>query len=195
MTRPTLAVAIFLAFVASVLTTSVSAFNAFGGGGKAKAAAAVPLPTFDEATGRYTKNPADDGQYPYDAIGAALRHGPAPFLTRTFNADEYEQGVLKYMLTYKVDRSEATGNTDARLNNAVDWQYQKMAEQNNGAPKVDYTYLDPKRARLTAVWALGITPLAAYVVQQTLDKFANEPGPCVSKAFEGLGICSEYIPR
>ena len=87
---------------------------------------------------RYTKSPLDDGEYPYDAVGAALRHGPAPFLTRVFNADEYEQGVMKYMLSAKVDRATAVGNTDAKLNNAADWAYQKM-EEKRGKPVVDYT--------------------------------------------------------
>ena len=117
MTSTPLIVAIFMAFTCTSTWTSVLAFNF--GGTKAAPASKVPLPTFDEATNRYTKNPLDDGKYPYDAIGAALRHGPSPFLTRVFNADEYEQGVLKYMLTYKCDRAEATGNTDSRLNGSI----------------------------------------------------------------------------
>ena len=93
------------------------------------------------------------------------------------------------MGTYKCSRAEATGNTDARLNNQLDWMYQKQ-EEKNGKPKVDYTKLDPKQAALTVVWALGITPLTVYVVQSTFFQFSAEPGPCVSKAFEGLGICT-----
>merc|ERR1712087_1096521 len=112
----------------------------------------------------------------YDAVGAALRHGPSPFLTRVFNADEYEQGVMKYMLSAKCDRAEATGNIDAKLNNAMDWAYQKQAEK-NGKPKVDYTRLDKKQAALTAVWALGITPLAINVALDTVNQFINSPGP------------------
>lgn len=180
-----------LALVLLVLVKPSSA--AFGSFGKASSTK-LPTPTFDKATGRYVPNPLDDGEYPYDAIGSALRHGPSPFLTRVFNADEYEQGVLKYMLTQKVSRAEATGNVDAKLNNAMDWAYQKMEEE-KGAPKVDYTALDPKRAALTTVWALAITPLVVNVVASTFGQLAGEPGPCVSKAFEGLGICSEYIPR
>ena len=189
MARTSLIVAIFMAFASK--STFVSAFNF---GGKKASKLTLPLPTFDEDTGRYVKNPLDDGEYPYDAIGAALRQGPSPFITRVFNADEYEQGVMKYMLAYKCSRAEATGNTDARLNNAMDWQYQKM-EESRGRAKVDYTILDPKQAVKTAVWALGITPLTIFVIASTFDQFANNPGPCVSKAFEGLGICSEYIPR
>lgn len=97
-----------------------------------------------------------------------------------FNADEYEQGVLKYMLTAKVSRAEATGNIDAKLNNALDWAYQKQ-EEKNGKPKVDYTRLDKKQAALTIIWALGITPLAINVVLNTADQFVNSPGPSVIK--------------
>ena len=99
--------------------------SAFGLG-KSKPVAKLPLPTFNKDTNRWEKSSLDDGKYPYDAIGSALRHGPSPFLTRVFNADEYEQGILKYMATAKVDRAEATGNIDAKLNNAIDWAYQKM---------------------------------------------------------------------
>mmetsp|Transcript_380 Transcript_380/g.587 ORF Transcript_380/g.587 Transcript_380/m.587 type:complete len:178 (-) Transcript_380:124-657(-) len=168
-----LIVTILLAFAASTI-------SAFTFGKKAPAASKLPLPTLDTETGRYTKSPNDDGAYPYDAVGSALRHGPSPFLTRTFNADEYEQGILKYMLSANVDRSEATGNIDAKLNNAMDWSYQKMAEK-NGKPKVDYTRLDRKQAVLTVVWALGITPLALNVVFNTADQFINSPGPSVIK--------------
>ena len=78
------------------LATTVSAFGSFGGGKKAASATPkLPLPTFDDATKRYVKNPDDDGVLPYDAVGAALRHGPVPFFTRIFNADEYEQGEYR----------------------------------------------------------------------------------------------------
>jgi len=186
-----LTAATLLVVVAAALVSPAAAFGSFG---KPKAAASpkLPLPTFDDSTGRYVKNPADDGVYPYDAVGAALRHGPVPFFTRIFNADEYEQGVLKYMGTAQVSRAEATGNMDAKLNNAMDWAYQKM-EEKRGKPKIDYTRLDPKQAALTSVWAFFITPLAINVVSNTWGQFANNPGPCVSKAFEGLGICTEYI--
>jgi hypothetical protein len=175
------------------LATTVSAFGSFGGK-KSTPKSTLPLPTFDDATQRYIKNPNDDGVLPYDAIGAALRHGPVPFFTRIFNADEYEQGVLKYMGTAKVSRAEAVGNMDAKLNNPMDWAYQKMAEK-NGKPKIDYTRLDKKQAALTSVWALAITPLVVNVISSTVGQFNSEPGPCVSKAFEGLGICGEYIGR
>lgn len=163
-----------------LLVTDVRAFGSFGRK-NAPTTPKLPLPTLDSSTGRYVKSPYDDGVYPYDALGSALRHGPSPFLTRLFNPDEYEQGVLKYMLTAQCDRSEATGNVDAKLNNAADWAYRKMEEKNKGKPKVDYTKLDKKQAILTVVWALGITPLVVNVVYSTLDQFVNSPGPSVIK--------------
>lgn len=168
------------AFLTVLLATLLTASSAFGLGKSKAAATKLPLPTFNKETNRYEKSPLDDGEYPYDAIGSALRHGPSPFLTRVFNADEYEQGVLKYMLTAKVGRAEATGNIDAKLNNALDWAYQKQ-EEKNGKPKVDYTRLDKKQAALTVVWALGITPLAVNVILNTADQFINAPGPSVIK--------------
>ena len=111
------------------LATTVSAFGSFGGKKATPKSTTLPLPTFDDATQRYIKNPNDDGVLPYDAIGAALRHGPVPFFTRIFNADEYEQGVLKYMGTAKVSRAEAVGNMDAKLNNPMDWAYQKLEKE------------------------------------------------------------------
>jgi len=127
-------------------------------------------PTLNKKTGRWEKAKDDDGVYPYDAFGSLLRHGPSPFFTRLTNPDEYEQGVLKYMSTAGVSRAEATGNIDAKLNNALDWAYQKQAER-NGAPKVDYTELKKKNAILTIIWALGITPLAIKVIYETVTQF------------------------
>ncbi len=175
-----LAILVAAAFV-SVPLEGVSAFGSFGKKAVKATTPKLPLPTLDPETGRYVRSPLDDGKYPYDAVGSALRHGPSPFFTRIFNADEYEQGVLKYMYSAKCDRAEATGNTDAKLNNAADWAYQKMEETKKGRPKVDYTRLDKKQAALTAVWALGITPLAINAVWSTVDQFINAPGPTAVK--------------
>ena len=168
--------AILLAFVSS----SASAFGVFGKKAASASSTKLPLPTLDKETGRYQKSPLDDGEYPYDAVGSALRHGPSPFITRVFNADEYEQGILKYMSTAQVSRAEATGNTDAKLNNAMDWAYQKM-EEKKGKPKVDFTRLDKKQAVLTVVWVFEITQLAISVVLDTAGQFMNSPRPSVIK--------------
>jgi len=157
-----------LLLVIFLLLGHVDAFNVFNT--KPKSSAKLPLPTFDKESQRWIKSPNDDGDYPYDAVGALLRHGPSPFITRVVNKDEYEQGVLKYMAIAKVSRAEATGNMDAKLNNAADWLYQKQAEK-NGAPKVDYTVLDQKQAILTTVWAVFITPLTIKVVYETFSQF------------------------
>jgi hypothetical protein len=134
------------------------------------ALSAQKRPAFDKQTQKWQKMANDDGTYPYDAIGSLLRHGPAPFITRITNPSLYEQQILKYMATDRVSRAEATGNMDAKMNNAMDWMYQKAAEK-KGAPKVDYTELKKKDAALVIIWAFGITPLAISVVQQTVSQF------------------------
>lgn len=48
-------------------------------------------PTFNAKTQQWERAKDDDGKYPYDAVGALLRHGPSPFITRIVNAKEYEQ--------------------------------------------------------------------------------------------------------
>ena len=83
------------------------------------------------------------------------------------NPAEYEQMVLQYMAEAGVSRAEATGNMDAKLNNVLDWSYQKK-EERNGAPKVDYTLLKTKDAILTTVWGLGITALVVVEVSKQL---------------------------
>lgn len=124
-------------------------------------------PKFDKASGKWEKAPGDDGKYPYDPVGSLLRHGPSPFFQRLTNPDEYEQIVLKYMAEAGVSRAEATGNMDAKLNNVLDWSYQKK-EERNGAPKVDYTVLKTKDAILTSAWGLGITALIGFEVAKQL---------------------------
>lgn len=147
---------------------SSTALNAFGGAKKG----GLATPTFNKDTQKWEKAASDDGKYPYDAVGALLRHGPSPFFSRVTSPADYEQAVLKYMAVAKVDRSEATGNMDAQLNNAADWAYAKM-EEKKGRPKVDYTYMDKKQAGLTIVWALVIMPTVFSVVSQTISEFTS----------------------
>ena len=131
-------------------------------------------PTFDKATETWQKAPSDDGKYPYDAVGALLRHGPGPFIKRVTDSKGYEQDVLQYMSATGCSRAEATGNMDAKLNNAADWAYQKLEEKKTGK-KVDYTVLKKKDAALTIIWALGITPLVLSSVAQTVSQFGTGP--------------------
>jgi hypothetical protein len=137
---------------------------------RASGALSAAKPKYDAKTQTWTPASGDDGKYPYDAVGALLRHGPAPFFTRLTNPGEYEQGILKYMANGGVSRAEATGNMDAKLNNGQDWMLQKMAEK-KGAAKVDYTELKKKDAILVLVWAFGITPLGISVIQKTVSQF------------------------
>ena len=68
-------------------------------------------PRFDTETQRwYPSGPEDEPDAGYDLVGSLIRAGPKPFLQRITDADGYEQGVLKYMATQKVDRKEAQGN-------------------------------------------------------------------------------------
>lgn len=96
----------------SSATTTTTSLNIFGGGG-AKASSASIKPKFNAQTQKWERAPGDDGEYPYDPVGSLLRHGPAPYLKRVFEADMYEQAVLKYMAQEGCSRSEATGNMDA----------------------------------------------------------------------------------
>lgn len=146
--------------------------------GKKSAGGSSSKPTFDKATETWQKAASDDGEYPYDAVGALLRHGPGPFLKRVTDPKGYEQTVLQYMSATGCSRAEATGNMDAKLNNAADWAYQKLEEKKTGK-KVDYTVLNAKDAALTVVWALGITPLVVYSIAQTASQFGT--GPSVIK--------------
>ncbi|CAB9519127.1 expressed unknown protein [Seminavis robusta] len=146
-------------------STSLSVFGKKSGGvgGGIK-------PTFDAASGKWQKGPDDDGVYAYDAVGALLRYGPGPFIKRTFDADGYEQEILNFMAASGCDRSEATGNMDFKFDNAADWMYRKVEEKRTGK-KIDLNYLDKKKAALTIIWALGITPMAFYVVSETVRQF------------------------
>lgn len=138
----------------------------------ARAKSSKTTPTWDTTTKKWIQAPGDDGEYPYDPVGSLLRHGPAPFLKRVTDPVGYEQDVLGYMAKASVSRAEATGNMDARANNAADWTYQKMKEK-KGAPAVDYTVLDRKQAILTSVWAFFITPLAVSVFLETFQQFGT----------------------
>ena len=173
----------FLPFITFVALAVVGSTNAFLVVGPNKVAATTSssstalkargaYPTFDKETQKWVKAKSDDGEYPYDAIGALLRHGPAPFFTRITNPDEFEQGVLKYMAVAKVSRAEATGNMDAKINNAVDWAFYKMEEKRTGK-KIDFTYLDKTQAIKTGVWAVFIIPTVAYVVEKTISEVMN----------------------
>lgn len=107
---------------------------------------------FDASTERWIPDSPQDTEG-YDAFGTLLRAGPKPFLIRITNADNYEQGVYKFMAQKNMNRMEAQGNFDAYLENPNDWAYQYLQEQ-KGAPKRDYVNdgMDPKSLILKGVW-------------------------------------------
>jgi hypothetical protein len=98
----------------------------------------------------------------YGIIGSLYRAGPVPFFQRIFNADGYEQGVMKYQAQQNCGRIEAQANMDAFLENPQDWAYQKMQEK-NGAPIKDYVNanMEPKQIVLSTVWA-GVVVVFGY---------------------------------
>ena len=57
----------------------------------------------------------EEGTDAYPAIKTLLLHGPIPFYNRIFKNKDYQQAVLKFMATDKVDRLEAQGNMDFYL--------------------------------------------------------------------------------
>lgn len=69
---------------------------------------------FDKSIGQFVPESSDEeASAGYDAVGTLLRHGPQPWIQRTFKNGEYEQAVLKFMAMEKVDRNTAQGNMDA----------------------------------------------------------------------------------
>jgi hypothetical protein len=111
------------------------------------------VPKFDPKTKKWAGTTKDDEEG-YDIFETVVRNGPLPFIQRVINADEYEQGVLKYMALEKCGRREAQGNMDASLENAADWAYQKMQEKNGGAKKDYAKSPTQKQFGLSGAWAL-----------------------------------------
>ena len=108
-----------------------------GSGSSTSGSGLSMAPRFDKSTGKwFTDNPEEMDGASYGPIGSLYRAGPKPFLQRIFNADTYDQAVLKYMAQDGCDRKEAQGNMDAFLENPQDWAYQKVQEK-NGAYKKD----------------------------------------------------------
>ena len=95
----------------------------------------------------------------YDIWGTVIRGGPLPFFTRLFNPDTYEQAVLKYMATDKVDRIKAQANMDNYLANANDWTYYRMQGMDP-----DYVTIDTKELSLRLVWSAVVVALVGRSV-------------------------------
>jgi hypothetical protein len=109
------------------------------------------------------QGPDDEPSAGYDILGTILRQGPEPALQRIFNADDYEQAVLKFMATEKCDRNTAQGNMDAYLRNPPDWTYIRMEDEKRGYVR-DYVTLKPKEIAKVAVWSSIVFGLAGRAV-------------------------------
>lgn len=119
-------------------------------------------PKYDKGTQRWTpSSEAESATAGYDTFGTFLRQGPGPTFYRVFKADEYDQGVLKFMAGDKIqDRNVAQAEMDAYLRNPNDWAYNRLNNYN-----VDYYTLNTKQIVLTLTWASFILTLisrAAY---------------------------------
>jgi hypothetical protein len=111
-----------------------------------------------------TEKPEETAAYNYPLINSLVLHGPKPFLTRLFAPNDYEQAILKFMASDRVDRINAQGNMDAYLQNPNDWAFNRMEEQKKGV-KYDYVTLEAKQVVLVAVWStivLGFISRAVY---------------------------------
>ncbi len=111
----------------------------------------------------------DDGKYPYDAVGALLRHGPVPFITRMTNARRVRAGSAEVHGRGQGFEVEAWGTWTPSLNNAMDWMYQKQAEKDGAPVRGRHMVLDRKQATDHRL-AFGINPLAVNVVDETVTQ-------------------------
>lgn len=99
-----------------------------------------------------TDDPENEGPAAgYGLPGTLLRGGPKPLFSRILTPDTYEQAVLKFMATDKVDRITAQANMDVFLENAQDWAYARLNGYNP-----DYVTVSEKNVALRAIWASGV---------------------------------------
>lgn len=87
-----------LIVAALALAASASAFAPAAPAAQRRSTVAVSMaPKFDKESGRwYTDVPEEMAGSSYGPIGSLYRAGPKPFFSRIFNADTYDQAVLKY---------------------------------------------------------------------------------------------------
>eukprot|EP00980_Cylindrotheca_fusiformis_P005046 scaffold1069_cov143-Cylindrotheca_fusiformis.AAC.4 len=107
---------------------------------------ALPMvPKFDPTQEKWVATSPEEGpEAGYDIWGSLLRQGPNPFFQRLFQAEDYNQGVLKFMAGDKVDRNTAQAEMDAYLQNPNDWAYNRLNGYN-----VDYLSLNAKKIETT----------------------------------------------
>jgi hypothetical protein len=147
-----------MAKILLIIFSAVSAVHAFVARSPVLVATAPQLvqqlhmaPKFENGKWVATQ-PDDQPEAGYPPFQTLIMHGPGPWFTRTFNPDDYEQAVLKFMASDKVSRTEAQGNMDAYLRNPADWTYNRMESEKRGT-KIDYATVNPKETAKVLVWA------------------------------------------
>jgi hypothetical protein len=117
------------------------------------------------------QGPNDEPSAGYDIWGTLLRQGPKPALTRMFQADEYEQAVLKFMAGDNCDRNTAQGNMDAYLRNPQDWQFARLEDKKRGEQR-DYVTVKSQDIVLVLVWSTIVSAFlgrAIYSIANGVD--------------------------
>jgi hypothetical protein len=115
-----------------------------------------------------TERPEETSANNYPLINSLLLHGPKPFLTRLLQPNDYEQAILKFMASDKVDRINAQGNMDKYLQNPQDWAYNRMEEQKKGV-RYDYVTLNSKQIVLVVSWSAVVAAVIARIVYSTVN--------------------------
>ena len=101
----------------------------------------------------------------YDVFGTFVRHGPKPTLTRITSPNDYEQAILKFMVTDQCNYITAQGNMDAYLRNPPDWQYQRMEDMKNGYERQrDYVTIQVKDIILVLTWSAIVVAVVGRVI-------------------------------
>ena len=85
--------------------------------------------------------------------------------TRLTAPDDYEQAILKFMVTDQCDYITAQGNMDAYLRNPPDWQYQRMEDMKNGYEKQrDYVTIKVSDIVLVLTWSTIVVAVIGRVI-------------------------------
>lgn len=111
------------------------------------------VPRFDPQQQKWIPSSEEESAIAgYSPIRSLLRHGPKAFFVRVTQPDMYDQAVLKFMATDRVERWEAQGNMDRFNENAQDWIFERMEAKRKGY-QLDYVTLNPKQVILSSIWA------------------------------------------
>ena len=128
----------------------------------------------------------------YDVFGTFVRHGPKPTLTRITSPNDYEQAILKFMVTDQCNYITAQGNMDAYLRNPPDWQYQRMEDMKNGYERQrDYVTIQVKDIILVLTWSaivVAVVGRVIYSVTNGVDFVSLSLFMCVCL----LSVCELY---